>query len=48
MTYNVETKRFSETELAQSLVDANHTLDSKSQTTAVESEFDAVMVDAEP
>ena len=46
MTYNVETKQFAATEFALSLTHAKHTLDSQSHTTSVESEFDAVMVDA--
>lgn len=46
MTYNVETKQFAATGFALSLADAKNTLDAESHTTSVESEFDAVMVDA--
>ena len=46
MTYNIETKKFAATAFALSLNDTRHTLDSESQSTSVESEFDAVMVDA--
>ena len=46
LTYNVETKQFAATQFALSLADAHHTLDCQDQTVSVESEFDAVMVDA--